>query len=195
MADPMTFQFDLPAALRPQPPGLPEKIHPRAWAAAAQCTSSRNGPPHEAIRVVVIHATAGASTEGAVSVMEEGRASFHWIVPDENETAHGKFVWACAPERTAAWHVRRACAHPDVCNGATNLNRVSLGIEIVNRQSGGDRFSDWQIEATAEIVRYAWAKYPQLRHVVSHARLDPKRRTDPGANFPWAEFSNRVLAD
>jgi N-acetylmuramoyl-L-alanine amidase len=193
MADPTSFQFDLPPKPRPAPHRLEEKIHPRAWAASGACASLRNGPLDEAVRVIVIHATAGSSTEGAVSVMTEGRASFHWIVPDENEDAHGKHVWATCPEALAAWHVRRSCAHPSVCAGATNLNRLSLGIEIVNAQSGGDAFSQWQIEAAAQIVHYASAKYRNLVHVVSHARLDPGRRTDPGANFPWTEFQWLVM--
>lgn len=194
MVDPTMFQFDLPASNRPaQIPRLAEIIHARAWAAAPSCTSPRGGAAEEKIELMVIHATAGASTEGAVSVMEAARASFHWIVPDEDEPAHGAHVWAAAPEARAAWHVRRRCRHPQICNGAANLNRVSLGIEIVNRQSGGDRFSDWQVRAAAAVTRYAWARYPKLVHVASHARLDPDRRTDPGANFPWTDFKRYVL--
>lgn len=149
------------------------------------------------IRTIVIHATAGSSSVGAVSVMRAGAASFHWLVPDEDEVAHGAFVWATAPEARAAWHVKNTCAHPDVWEGRTRTNHTSLGIEIVNRvaSAGGknaDPFSKWQLAATAQIVRYAWAKYPNLRHVVSHARLDPKRRTDPGSAFPWARFEAMV---
>ena len=134
---------------------------------------------------------------GAFSVMAAGRASFHWLVPDEDEAAHGRHVWATAPERRAAWHVRNACAHTAVCGGRGRLNHLSLGVEIVNAQTaaaaGADRFSDWQVAATAEIVCYAWAKYPNLKHVVSHARLDPDRRTDPGAHFPWERLEALVL--
>ncbi|MFZ1817632.1 MAG: N-acetylmuramoyl-L-alanine amidase, partial [Nitrospira sp.] len=72
-------------------------------------------------------------------------------------------------------------------------NHWSLGIEVVNRQAGSDRFSDWQIHATAQIVRYCWAKYPNLKYVVSHAKLDPARRSDPGAAFPWARLKTLVL--
>lgn len=189
-ADPKNYQFDLP--FKPEVAPLAETIHPRAWAVAGGVASLRGAPPEEAVRLIVIHATAGSSTDGAVSVMEAGRASFHWVVPGKDEPAHGAHVWATCPERLAAWHVRRPCAHPQICDGATNLNRASLGIEIVNRQDGEDAFSDWQIEAAAAIVRYAWAKYPKLAHVTSHARLDPERRTDPGANFPWTEFMERV---
>ncbi|MCK5749622.1 MAG: N-acetylmuramoyl-L-alanine amidase [Oricola sp.] len=193
-ADPRDFQFDLAAKPRPAPAPLAERIHKAAWKAAPAAASLRGGAPEDAIRLVVIHATAGASTEGAVSVIREGRASFHWIVPGEGEAGHGAFVWATCPEALAAWHVRRSCAHPDVCAGATNLNRLSLGIEIVNRQNGADPFSDWQVSAAAAIVRYAAAKYPKLVHVTSHARLDPQRRRDPGSDFPWEDFMRRVMA-
>ncbi len=191
--DPANFQFDLDPARRPALMTLQEKIHPRAWEAAAACASIRGKDAMNAVRVIVIHATAGATSDGAISVMEAGRASFHWVVPGKEETTHGLHVWATCPERLAAWHVRKSCAHPAICAGATNLNRVSLGVEIVNRQDGEDAFSDWQLRATAEIIRYAWAKYPNLTHVVSHARLDPDRRTDPGANFPWTAFQQIVL--
>jgi N-acetylmuramoyl-L-alanine amidase len=46
---------------------------------------------------------------------------------------------------------------------------------------------------TARIVRFCWAKYPNLKHVVSHAKLDPERRSDPGAHFPWDDFKRQVL--
>ena len=193
MAAPTTFQLDLPRNRDWPPAPLNERIHAAAWTASGDCSSLRPAPPEEAVRVIVIHATAGSSTAGAVSVMEEGRASFHWIVPGKDEKEHGGHVWATCPERRAAWHVRRSCAHPEICAGATKLNRLSLGIEIVNRQNGEDPFSRRQLEATAEIVRYAAGKYPKLVHVVSHARLAPDRRTDPGPNFPWAEFRAMVL--
>lgn len=193
MRDPRNFQFNLPASGRPAAFAIPEKIHRAAWAAAKQCTGLRPGGAKADIQAIIIHATAGSSSEGAISVMIEGRASFHWIIPDENEAAHENFVWATAPEARAAWHVRGNCSHPEVCQGARRLNRFSLGIEIVNAQSGGDRFSEWQIRAAADLVRYAWAKYPKLVHVASHARLDPQRRTDPGPHFPWEEFEALVL--
>lgn len=193
MPDPRSFQFDLAGLARPAPAALAEHIHRKAWAAAPACASLRGAPAREAVRVIVIHATAGSSARGAVSVMQDRRASFHWLVPGANELEHGRFVWATCPERLAAWHVRKACAHPAVCAGAANINRISLGVEIVNTQAPDDPFTGWQVEAAAQIVRYAWARYPGLAHVVSHARLDPTRRTDPGRHFPWAEFRRLVL--
>ena len=78
-----------------------------------------------------------------MSVMFDHRASWHWLVPDENEPEHATRVWACAPERRAAWHVRNDRSHPDVNHGSKNVNYWSLGVEIVNTQSAqvSDPFS------------------------------------------------------
>ncbi len=77
------------------------------------------------------------------------------------------------------------------------MNDYSLGIEIVNTQDVQDYtdpYSDWQIAQTATLVRYCWAKYPNLKHVISHARIDPQNRGDPGKNFPWQNFKQLALA-
>lgn len=88
--------------------------------------------------------------------------------------------------------MRNDRSHPDVNNGSRYVNYWSLGVEIVNTQSN-DPFSDWQVQQAAALVRYAWSKYPELVDVVSHAKLDPARRDDPGANFPWGRFRELVL--
>jgi N-acetyl-anhydromuramyl-L-alanine amidase AmpD len=193
MSDPKKYQFDLPANGKPHDVVLNEVWYPGIQQYWEGSTTKRIHDPILGIKAVVIHATAGSSSSGAVSVMKDGKASFHWLVPDENEQQHGQIVWACAPEARAAWHVRNSCSHPDVNGGANKINHWSLGIEVVNTQIN-DPFSDWQIEATAQIIRYCWAKYPNLVHVVSHAKLDPERRSDPGKSFPWTRFKQLVLS-
>lgn len=193
MTDPKNFQFDLPSSGRPALFRLDEQFFPGIRDFWPISTRKRTVDPINGIRAVVIHATAGSSSSGAVSVMREGKASFHWLVPDEDEEQHGHFAWACAPETSAALHVQNSKRHPDVNDGKNRVNNWSLGIEIVNRQRTSDKFSAWQVSMTARIVRYCWAKYPNLKHVVSHAKLDPGRRTDPGSHFPWDEFRRQVL--
>lgn len=192
MPDPRTYLFDLPANGRPEPLSIPEMWYPGARDFWATATSSRIFDPILGVRAVIIHATAGGSSSGAMSVMQAGNASFHWLVPDENEAQHGRIVWACAPEARAAWHVQNDKSHPRVNGGARRVNHWSLGIEIVNTQNA-DAFSDWQVEVTARLVRYCWAKYPNLKTVVSHAALDPQRRSDPGSHFDWSRFRQLVL--
>lgn len=194
MADPREYQFDLENAGRPTNATISEEFYPGIQNFWERSTRPRMVDPINGIKAVVIHATAGTTSDGAVSVMRDGAASFHWLVPDEDEPQHGRFVWACAPERRAAQHVLASKHHPAVNNNERRVNHWSLGIEIVNRANGGDSFSGWQVEIAARIVRYCWGKYPNLRHVVSHARLDPQRRTDPGSNFPWDRFRTLVLS-
>ncbi|MGX1308820.1 N-acetyl-anhydromuramyl-L-alanine amidase AmpD [Amorphus suaedae] len=194
MAEPKTYHFKLPRNRRPDPFPLNERWYPGIrdyWGTS----TIRSVDPIEGIRAIVIHATAGSSSEGAVSVIRDGAASFHWLVPDEDEAAHGKFCWACIPETKAAWHVRNAVSHDDINGGQTHVNHWSLGIEVVNSIKPTDAFSMWQLDMTAEIVRYCWAKYPNLIDVVSHAKLDPQRRSDPGHHFDWDTFRKKVLAE
>lgn len=195
LLQPNQYQFDLPASSRPDDIIIPEKWYPGIKEYWDKSTSTRRYNPINGIRAIVIHATAGSSSSGAVSVMKKGKASFHWLVPDENEEQHGNLVWACAPESLAAWHVRNSKFHSDVWGGKNRVNHWSLGIEVVNSQKNSDQFSKWQILITSQIVRYCWAKYPNLIHIVSHAKLDPGRRTDPGTNFPWNNFKELVLSD
>lgn len=194
MADPTSYHFTLPKRKRPGEVNLNEPWYPGVQPFWPACTTKRAVDPILGVKAVVIHATAGSSSAGAVSVIKRAvdPASFHWLVPDEDEPQHGQLVWACVPEALAAWHVRNAASHPDVNGGAKRVNHWSLGIEVVNAQRN-DPFSDWQIEATARIVRYCWAKYPHLEHVLSHAKLDPDRRSDPGPHFDWDRFKKLVL--
>ncbi|HEX7177161.1 MAG TPA: N-acetylmuramoyl-L-alanine amidase [Pyrinomonadaceae bacterium] len=198
MPNPRDYQFNLPASDRPSGVTIPEQWYPGVQNYWPRCTSQRIVGDHiNGVVAVVIHATAGFRSADAVSVMHpppgDSAASFHWLVPDEDEPQHGQLIWACVRERDAAWHVRPGASHADVNGGRNRVNHWSLGVEIVNRQLGGDAFSDWQVAIVAQLVRYCWSKYPNLRHVVSHAKLDPLRRTDPGANFPWERFKGLVL--
>ena len=179
MGDPRKYQFDLPARGAPSDAGLAEVWYPGIRKCWEMCTSSRIFDAILGIRAVVIHATAGGSSAGAVAVMKAGKASFHWLVPDEDERQHGQLVWACAPEARAAWHVRNSCSHPRVNGGAKRVNHWSLGIKLVNAQAHDDGFSDWQVRITAQIVRYCWAKYPNLKHIVSTPGSIPRAAPIP----------------
>ena len=85
--------------------------------------------------------------------MREDKASFHWLVPDENQPQQGQLIWAWAPETLAASHLYKEAAHSDVNGGKNKVNHWSLGIQLVNAQTTADTFSDSQVAVTAKIVR------------------------------------------
>lgn len=195
MTDPKSFHFTLPQDVRPPFVPIKEEVHPDFQWLTLHRSRSRGRDVFQVIDTIVIHATAGYATQHAVDTWKTKAASAHWIVPDEDEPQHGHFIWATVAESKAAYHVGNV-PYAQHLGPGPNVNNRSLGIEIVNTQdvkNFTDPFSDWQIEATARIVLYAWAKYPNLRHVISHAKLDPSRRADPGRQFPWERFKQMVL--
>lgn len=140
---------------------------------------------------IVIHATAGGSSAGAMSVAQQGKASWHALIPDEDEPDHGKRLIRCVPTESAAWHVLSRVKHP--ADGRTNINDRSLGVELVNRQDGTDHFSDWQLAITAQLVAH-WCSILPIRYLCTHAYLDPGRKLDPGELFDWERFMGYLAA-
>ncbi|CAB3947225.1 hypothetical protein LMG6001_01462 [Achromobacter insolitus] len=194
--NPKNFHFVLPAEKRPSFSPLNEEVHPEFGWLTANRSRSRGADVFAVIDTIVVHATAGYATQHAIDNWKARKASAHWIVPDEDEPQHGHFVWSVVAEAKAAFHVGDVDYRPHLGQGP-NVNNRSLGIEIVNTQdvqNYKDPYSDWQVEATAQIITYAWSKYPNLKHVISHAKLDPNRRSDPGSNFPWPKLEDLVLS-
>lgn len=197
MSNPENYHFTLNQADRPHFMPLNQEMHPSFHWLTQNRSRSRKRDIYSVIDTIVIHATAGYATQHAVDNWKQRTASAHWIVPDEDEPQHGHFVWATVLEAKAAYHVGGSHDYRPILGDGVNVNNRSLGIEIVNTQdvqNHSDPFSDWQIKSTAQIVLHAWAKYPNLKHVISHAKLDPSRRSDPGPNFPWQTFKNLVLS-
>ncbi len=143
------------------------------------------------IDTIVIHATAGGSSVGAMSVTQKGTASWHALIPDEDELGHSEFIYRCVADENAAWHVLSSVEHP--VDGKRNINDRSFGVEIVNWQTNDDKFSDWQVKVTADLVRYWWSNY-NIKYLYTHAYLDPKRKSDPGHLFPWDKFMGYIMA-
>lgn len=197
MADPKTFYLQLPSEPRPEPIELNAQAHSAHQWLVANRSRARGSDAAAVLDTIVVHATGGHASGHAIDTWRRKRASAHWIIPGIAEAEHGRYVWATVPEHLAAFHVRDLIAVEDTILGpGPNVNNRSLGIEIVNTQeieNYRQGYSAWQIEMAAQIVRYAWALYAGLRHIVSHAKLDPQRRSDPGRQFPWDEFGAQVL--
>jgi N-acetyl-anhydromuramyl-L-alanine amidase AmpD len=198
MGNPTDYHFVLPESGRPGFVPLAEQLHGSFHWLTANRSRRRPVDPIDGVDTIIIHGTDGSSTASAVATWRQpdSVASAHWIVPDEDESEHGAFAWATVAESKAAQHCRTTGPARDLLGPHAGVNSRSLGIEVVNRITGpsSDPYSDWQVTMTARIVLYAWAKYPNLHHVVSHAKLDPTRRSDPGSLFPWDSFQDQVLS-
>ena len=142
--------------------------------------NERKAPPD----MVVLHYTGMVSVQAALERMcdPQAQVSAHYCVDEDGN------IYRLVPEERRAWH-----AGVSFWKGATGLNDVSIGIEIVNpgHEFGYRDFPDEQIRSVISLldsVRDRW-DIPDHR-IVGHSDIAPARKTDPGERFPW-----RVLAE
>jgi len=138
-------------------------------------------PVGTAIDTIVIHATVLDSLQ---EVMEhfsssQSRVSSHYTI-DRDGT-----IVSHVPETARAWHAGVS----KMKDGRENVNDFSIGIELVNRNDGIDRFPEAQIQAMRDLVKTIIARRP-IRHIIPHYACaePPGRKSDPvGFDNSWIE--------
>lgn len=109
------------------------------------------------------------------------RVSAHLLIRRSGECI--QFV----PFHRRAWHAGRSCWH-DGDETRYALNDFSIGIELE-----GDEITPYkevQYRVLAEATKSLCRQYPALspERITSHARVAPRRKTDPGPAFDWAYY-------
>ncbi|HZZ37332.1 MAG TPA: N-acetylmuramoyl-L-alanine amidase, partial [Caulobacteraceae bacterium] len=136
---------------------------------------ARVSPPD----MIVLHYTGMPTGEGALARLCDpaAKVSAHYMVEEDGR------VFALVPEERRAWHAGRS-----FWKGATDINGLSVGVEIVNpgHEFGYRPFPDGQIAAVIDLladIRSRWT-IPDER-IVGHSDVAPDRKEDPGELFPW----------
>lgn len=142
-----------------------------------------------AIDAIIIHDTETPGVSRAATIVR------HFLNPRSEVSAHyvigkaGEIV-QCVPDEMRAWH-----AGPSHFGGRKKVNDFSIGIELVNAQTGRDPFTDAQYDSlialTASLVQ---AHGIPLDRIVGHKDVTdfPEYKRDPAANFDWARFKTGV---
>jgi N-acetylmuramoyl-L-alanine amidase len=123
---------------------------------------------------------------------DHGRA-LSWLRNIQSEVSSHYFVWPdgqvvqLVPEARRAWHAGKS-----FWNGETDINSLSIGIEIANagHPGGLPAYPEAQIAAVVALCRDCierWSIPPQ--RVLGHSDVAPRRKVDPGENFPWARLA------
>ena len=156
--------------------------------------NSRGGIP---VSLVVIHTCEGnyAGCWGWLRNSASG-ASAHYVVKE-----NGAEITQLVREASRAWHVAAsyACSRAGgaQCNrNGMSTNTFSVGIEHAGFASQSS-FQSGMIEASAKLTCDITKSHgvPRDRnHIVSHGQLQPWNRTDPGPNWPWSHYIDRVKA-
>lgn len=175
-----------PALGAASPPGAaPPRIvnHPGIY------HQSRDGA---AILMAVIHATAGTNSLGWLtsSPSNTGRVSAHALITKRGE------VYIIVSDDRAANH----CGFSRVTIGGTtytgstrpNINQVSLGVELENRNDGTDPYPDAQIAALGWLLADWQHRHGELP-LYFHRDIDTKGKSDP-AGLSWARVRAAMAA-
>ena len=140
-------------------------------------------PNHEArkssaIEGIVLHATADEGNEaGTLTWLRspKSRASCHLVVSRSGQ------VTRLVGDQQRAWH-----AGLSFWRGTNDVNSITLGIEIANRNDG-EPYTNAQYRRVAEIVAHYCNQGLSLDDVVSHEAVAADRRTDP-YRWDWDRF-------
>lgn len=155
------------------------------------------------IRGIVLHVTAGAQDTDMVGIDGSAAATIRYGQTTTRDAswhaiADSDSAITCLPDSFEAFHVR-------------GYNQWTLGIEICNRDARWDNKPAAWVDATlrnAAALCRAWcdtygipiekASKSDVDYAIRvgrqfgftyHSYLDPARRIDPGATFPWARFA------
>ncbi len=112
---------------------------------------------------------------------ELARVSAHYVVAEDGST------FRLVDEARRAWHAGRGS-----WRGRTNLNDLSIGIEIVNggHDFGLPDFPAAQIDAVIALLHDILARTGlKPEAVIGHSDLAPERKRDPGEAFPWQKLA------
>jgi N-acetylmuramoyl-L-alanine amidase len=137
----------------------------------------------KAIDILLLHYTGMAS--GA-------RARARLLDPASNVSCH-YLVWEdgrveqMVGESDRAWHAGAA-----FWAGETDINSISIGIEIVNggHDYGSPPYTSPQIDAVIALSHDICARHSiRPARVLGHSDVAPARKQDPGEWFPWQRLA------
>lgn len=136
----------------------------------------------QAIEGIVLHATQDAGNESrSLSWLRSPRsqASCHLLVGRDGR------VTRLVGDQQRAWHAGAA-----QWRGKRDVNSVTLGVEIANRNDG-EPYTDAQYARVADIVAHYCSQGLSLEDVVAHGEIAPRRRSDP-LGWDWDRFRAMV---
>ncbi len=134
------------------------------------------------VNSIILHYTGMATAESALKWLcnQVSNVSCHYFIFEDGH------ILQLVPESRRAWH-----AGASIWHGETDMNSVSIGIEIVNQghEGGSPPYPDEQIAATIKICQDITERWhiPQQR-VLAHSDIAPLRKPDPGEKFPWQQL-------
>ena len=139
--------------------------------------------PKKSIKFVIIHYTGMQSEIESIKRLKNPRykVSCHYLINRKGE------ITRMVKEKHIAWHAGKS-----KWKKFMNLNKYSIGIELVNKghEYGYQSFSTKQINSLIVLCKNLKKKYSiQKENFLGHSDVAPLRKNDPGEKFPWKKLS------
>ena len=135
------------------------------------------------IKFVIIHYTGMQSMIESINRLKEVKfkVSCHYLIKKNGE------IIRMVEDRKEAWHAGKS-----KWKNFTNLNKNSIGIELVNKghEFGYEIFPNKQIKNLIILCKDLKKKYKiKKENFLGHSDVAPSRKIDPGEKFPWKKLS------
>jgi N-acetylmuramoyl-L-alanine amidase len=135
------------------------------------------------VDMLVLHYTGMHSADEAIERLCDpvSKVSAHYLVEENGR------IWRLVPEIRRAFHAGLSC-----WEGGSDLNSVSVGVEIVNpgHEWGYRTFPETQMRSVEGLCLDLVSRHPIPPHrVVGHSDIAPERKSDPGELFDWPRLA------
>ena len=134
---------------------------------------------------LILHYTGVPTGEAAIELLCDPvmQVSAHYVVMPDGA------LLQLVPETRRAWHAGRG-----VWDGETDMNDVSIGIEIAHQgHKNGAAAYPYPPEQIATVIALSQdiiARWKIAPHrVLAHSDIAPDRKIDPGEFFPWRQLA------
>jgi N-acetylmuramoyl-L-alanine amidase len=143
------------------------------------------------VRFIVIHYTV-ADKANSIKILTQQQVSAHYLVTDDPQP----IVYGLVDETQASWH-----AGLSNWKSFTQLNGISVGIEIVNKgwtDTPQGRvyapFTQAQMDTLIPLIKDIAARNKVApENILGHSDIAPLRKQDPGPLFPWIQLAQAGL--
>jgi N-acetylmuramoyl-L-alanine amidase len=128
---------------------------------------------------VILHHTGSDYADRALATLTDTRrrVSAHYLVARDGRIYH------LVDELARAWH-----AGDSSWGGHRDINSASIGIELDN--SGEEPYAEAQITALGALLADLKQRYRiPAANFLGHADVAPRRKADPGRQFPWRRLA------
>jgi len=139
------------------------------------------------IKFVILHYTGMQSEIESIKRLtnQKTKVSCHYLINRKG------LIIRMVKDKNIAWHAGKS-----KWKNFINLNKFSIGIELVNKghQFGYQNYTNKQINNLIVLCKKLKKKYKiNTENFLGHSDIAPLRKADPGEKFPWKKLSKFKL--